>query len=318
MILTTDLDRALEVLEQGGLVAFPTETVYGLGADATRPEAVRRVFEVKGRPVDHPLIVHLGVPPAGRSWGEWLARWTSAPDQRVVHLAEAFWPGPLTVIVPRSELVCDEAVGGRSTVGLRVPDHPLTLELLRRFGGGLVGPSANRFGRVSPTTAAHVVDDLGDQLEVVLDGGPARVGVESTIVEVIEGRPVTLLRPGGVSPGEIEAVLGEVVLDGRAGPSRAAGMLASHYAPVAPVEVVTTAGEAAIRGGSQRTAVVGPGGTIELPADAEGFAKGFYAALRQADSPGVAKIFVVPPTSGDLLDAVLDRLRKSAGPRPLE
>ncbi len=319
-MITTELDPALEALRRGELVAFPTETVYGLGADATRPDAVQRVFDAKGRPADHPLIVHLGSgapADAARSaveWSEVLEPWTVGLDPRAARLAEAFWPGPLTLVVPRSTLVSEAAVGGRSTVGLRVPDHPLTLELLRRFGGGLVGPSANRFGHVSPTTAAHVAADLGDQVAVILDGGPCRVGVESTIVEVLDG-PVTLLRPGGVSTAQLVGILGEQVLDGRTGPSRAAGMLASHYAPNASVEVVTSAGEALVRGGSQRTVVVGPGGNIPLPADAEGFATGFYAALRRADTPGIAKIFVVPPTSGDLLDAVLDRLRKAAGPR---
>jgi L-threonylcarbamoyladenylate synthase len=303
-----DLERALDVLRRGGLVAFPTETVYGLGADATNDAAVRRVFEVKGRPAGHPLIVHIASADA-------LASWAGALDVRAVRLAGAFWPGPLTLVVDRSSLVCDAAVGGRDTIGLRVPDHPLTLELLRRFEGGLVGPSANRFGRVSPTTAAHVVDDLGDLVDVVLDGGPARVGVESTIVEILLGEPVTLLRPGGVSVAALSDLLGEEVVDGRGGSSRAAGMMTSHYAPEAPVEVVSSAGEAAVRGGSMRTVVIGPGGAIDLPADAEGFAAGFYAALRRADAPGIARIFVVPPTSGDLLDAVLDRLRKAAAPR---
>ncbi|MDA3038432.1 MAG: L-threonylcarbamoyladenylate synthase [Actinomycetota bacterium] len=319
-MITTELDPALEALQRGELVAFPTETVYGLGADATRSAAVRRVFAAKGRPVDHPLIVHVGSgATAGvrRSTTEWLdvlEPWTVDPDPRAVGLAEAFWPGPLTLVMARSRLVSDAAVGGRSTIGLRVPDHPMTLELLRRFGGGLVGPSANRFGHVSPTTADHVVDDLGDEVTIVLDGGPCRVGVESTIVEVLDG-PVTLLRPGGVSHAQLVDVLNEEVVDGRSGPSRAAGMLASHYAPNASVEVVTSAGEALVRGGSQRTSVVGPGGNFPLPTDAAGFAAGFYAALRRADAPGIAKIFVVPPTSGELLDAVLDRLRKAAGPR---
>lgn len=319
-MITTELDPALDALRRGELVAFPTETVYGLGADATRSDAVHRVFDAKGRPTDHPLIVHLGSgAPAGvarsaAEWSEVLEPWTVGLDPRTARLAEAFWPGPLTLVVPRSTLVSDAAVGGLSTVGLRVPDHPMTLELLRRFGGGLVGPSANRFGHVSPTTAAHVADDLGEQVAVILDGGPCRVGVESTIVEVLDG-PVTLLRPGGVSVTQLAEILGEEVVDGRSGPSRAAGMLVSHYAPDASVEVVTSAGEALVRGGSQRTVVVGPGGNIPLPTDAEGFAAGFYAALRHADAPGIAKIFVVPPTSGDLLDAVLDRLRKAAGSR---
>lgn len=314
-VVHTDIGRALEVLRDGGLVAFPTETVYGLGADASCSTAVRAVFEVKGRPADHPLIVHIGSPSrAGGSWSEVLEPWADDCDPRAERLAAAFWPGPLTMVLRRSAKVCDEAVGGRSTVGLRVPDHPLTLELLRRFDGGLVGPSANRFGEVSPTTAAHVVSDLGEVIGVVLDGGPARVGVESTIVELVDDS-ATLLRPGGVSVAALEAVLGQAVADGRNGASRAAGMMASHYAPKAIVEVVTSAGEAAVRSGSRRTVVIGPGGDLPLPTDAEGFAAGFYATLRQADGPGIVRIFVVPPTSGELLDAVLDRLGRAAGNR---
>lgn len=313
-IVTVDeLERAVEVLTGGGLVAFPTETVYGLGGDASSPEAVSAVFAAKGRPAGHPLIVHL----AG---DDELDHWAVDIDERARRLAAEFWPGPLTIILRRSSAVALEAVGGRDTIGLRVPDHPVTLELLRRFNGGLAGPSANRFGHVSPTLAQHVVDDLDGRIDLVLDGGPARVGLESTIVEVLDG-PVTLLRPGGVEVEAIEALLGESVADGRAGPSRAAGMLASHYAPGAPVEVMDSLAGVdlvdddvlvvaeAVEGAAQKVR------TIVLGADAEMFARGLYAALRQADQFGPSRIIIVPPASGALMPAVLDRLGKASAPR---
>lgn len=306
--------RAVELLASGGLVAFPTETVYGLGADATNPAAVRRVFEAKGRPAGHPLIVHVGHVDA-------IERWADRPDPRARQLVAAFWPGPLTVIVPSSGSAVPEVTGGRGTVGLRMPDHPLTLELLQRFDGGLVGPSANRFGHVSPTTAGHVLDDLDGRLDLVLDGGPARVGLESTIVEVLVGQPPTLLRPGGISVGQLEQVLGEPIVDGRTGPSRAAGMLASHYAPHATVEIVDVAdarsdgvpndiGVAVI----SAIALDHPDVTV-LSNDAGRFGAGLYEALRAIDARGMERIVIVPPTDGVLLPAVLDRLSKAAGPR---
>ncbi len=178
------------MLRDGGLVAFPTETVYGLGADASSPAALRRLYAVKGRPADHPVIVHLA------SIGQ-LADWAVDVPERARRLAEACWPGPLTLVLERSPRVPDEVTGGRPTVGLRVPDQPIALALLRAFGGGVAAPSANRFGRVSPTTADDVRADLGDDVDVVLDGGPCRVGVESTIVDCSRGDPI-VLRLGGI------------------------------------------------------------------------------------------------------------------------
>lgn len=324
--LTTDVEAAADVLRRGGLVGLPTETVYGLGADASSSAAVNRIFAAKGRPAGHPLIVHLasaeGVP-------DWAVLDESTAAQ-VSALAEACWPGPLTMIVPRSDRVAPEAVGGRATIGLRVPDHPVALALLDAFGGGVAAPSANRFGKVSPTTAAHVLDDLGERVDLVLDGGPTTVGVESTIVELGPGGP-TMLRPGGVTIERLSGVLGCDVADGRGGESRASGMLASHYAPTATVEVVDDGAALAARMAEliegDHTKQVGvitagrlPGAALELgpwwqvlPADADGFATELYGAFRTADAAGVERLLVIPPASGALRDAVLDRLAKAAG-----
>lgn len=332
-VVTTDVEVGAAALRAGRLVAFPTETVYGLGADAANPAAVRAVFEAKGRPAGHPLIVHVASLEEARRW---MAEPDPATERRLTALAGRFWPGPLTIVVPRSDRVAPEAVGGRPTIGLRVPAHPVALGLLRAFGGGVAGPSANRFGRVSPTTAAHVVADLDGRVSVVLNGGPTAVGVESTIVDLVGPGPL-LLRPGGVSAAELEAALGEPVPDGRSGEARASGMLASHYAPRASVALVeptdlaaaVTAAVAAARAerGEDGRSGVGVVGVIApvavgqqpswvLPDEAAGYARQLYAALRAADAAGVDHLIVVPPSHGPLLDAVLDRLTKAAAPRP--
>lgn len=309
------IDAAVEVLRAGGVVAMPTETVYGLAADASNESAVQRIFETKGRPAGHPLIVHAASASAA------LSDWTTGRNQWGQQLAEAFWPGPLTLILESSGRAAPAVTGGRSTIGVRVPDHPVALELLRRFGGGVAAPSANRFGMVSPTTAAHVRADLGDAVEVVLDGGPSAVGVESTIVELVGAAP-TLLRPGAISVEAIEAVLDVRVVDGRAGESRAAGMLASHYAPVAPVRIA----KPAERVFGNQACVLAPQGTeffdsdpaaiFWLPADPAGYAEGLYAALRLADRPSAIEIVVIPPIEpGPLLPAIMDRLAKASAPR---
>ncbi len=317
------VERAVAVLDRGGLVAFPTETVYGLGADASSAEAIGRIFAAKGRPRNHPLIIHLAAELAAEPDLGGLGR-SLGPEARA--LADAFWPGPLTVIVERGPAVVPEATGGRDTVGLRVPDHPLTLALLRAFGRGVAGPSANRFGSVSPTTAAHVADDLGQRVDLILDGGPCRVGVESTIVDTTGDGP-QLLRPGGISAVEIESVLGRPLTDGRGGPSRASGMLASHYAPDVSVDLVAAedldAAIAAQTGrGDRKLGVIGPieptSGPVSswrLPADAAGYGAELYATLRAADRAGLDHLLIVPPDHGELLDAVVDRLVKAAGPR---
>jgi L-threonylcarbamoyladenylate synthase len=314
-----ELDRAASALGAGGLVAFPTETVYGLGADAGDAAAVGRIFTVKGRPPGHPLIVHLG---AADQLGEWAA--TVPPAAHL--LADAFWPGPLTIILPRSRRVADAVTGGRATVGLRVPDHPVARALLGRFGGGVAAPSANRFGHVSPTTAEHVRADLGDAVDVILDGGPCTVGVESTIVDLTGPTP-EVLRLGAVGVARLAEVIGEAlrVDDGR-GDARAPGMLAAHYAPAARVEVVAVADVAAraavVRDEGHAVGVLAPTALADLPdgvvelepaGEADDYARVLYARLRQADRLGLDVVLAVPPggSSGTAV-AVADRLARAA------
>lgn len=313
------LDAAVRILRAGGLVAIPTETVYGLAADASNPAAVRRLYQIKGRPPGHPVIIHI----AGI---EALPRWASRVSEDARRLAEAFWPGPLTLILPRTGAVVDEVTGGRDTVGLRVPDHPLTLALLRAFDGGLAAPSANRFGRVSPTTAADVLADLGGDVDLVLDGGPCGVGVESTIVDCSEeGAPPVILRPGGVTAEQIEVALGHPVRRTAGGPSRAPGMLPAHYAPHAQVIVVENPEDALALAGThastgKRTGLLtpramrAPEGVIALIAGEtpEAYAALLYDRLREADRLGLDLLVVVPPPAVGVGVAVRDRLTRAA------
>jgi L-threonylcarbamoyladenylate synthase len=306
--------RAVAVLERGGLVAVPTETVYGLAADASSPAAVLRIFLAKGRPADHPVIVHL--PRAAA-----MERWAATVPDAAWTLAQAFWPGPLTLIVPKAAWVDPCVTGGRDTVGLRVPSHPLTLALLEAFGRGLAAPSANRFGHVSPTTAAHVRGDLGDRVDVILDGGPCPVGIESTIVDLSEDEPA-ILRLGAVTREDIEMVLRRSVKIVTDGPVKAPGQLASHYAPCAEVEVVRVTAAAAraaeLAAAGVRVALIGGGveATVRLPRAGEGYARALYAALREADAPGVERIIVEAPPGGPLEAALSDRLARASAPRP--
>lgn len=319
---TAEIGRAVDVLRGGGLVAFPTETVYGLGADASQPAAVRRVFTVKGRPADHPVIVHLA---GAGALGEWATEVSPAARR----LAEACWPGPLTVIVRRADHVPDEVTGGLETVGLRVPDQPVALALLRAFGGGIAAPSANRFGRVSPTTAAHVRADLGADVDLVLDGGECRVGVESTIVDCSGDEPA-ILRLGGLARERIEELLGHAVPvrrgSGTAGGVRAPGTLVSHYAPSAQVLLVDDASlAAAARDALQRGLTVGviaeklpaelPSGVTVLaqPEDEAEYARHLYRHLRDADAADLDTVLAVVPDEVGIGAAVADRLRRAAG-----
>ena len=292
------VDRALEVLRNGGLVAIPTETVYGLAADAANERAVARVFEVKGRPADHPLIVHVAAP-------EQLVDWARDISPAAARLADTCWPGPLTLLVHKADHVLTVITGGRDKVGVRVPAHRLTTELLTRFGGGLAAPSANLFGRVSPTTAEHVRADLGDLVDYVLDGGPCQIGVESTIVDCAVDPP-QILRPGGISPDDIKQLLGAelAMVDG---PSRAPGMLDTHYSPRARVLLADSRAAAdTIASDKARSWVLDYGD--DLPT----YARALYADLRAADARGVQVVVAVLPVAAGLGYAIRDRLVKAA------
>ena len=314
-----EIEQAVTLLRCGELVAFPTETVYGLGADATDVAAVAKIFAAKDRPADHPLIVHL--PSAAH-----LARWARDIPDEAQALAAAFWPGPLTLILKRQPQVPDAVTGGQDTVGLRVPSHPLALELLSSFDGGIAAPSANRFGRISPTTAAHVREELGDRVPLVLDGGACPVGIESTILDLSRGVPV-LLRPGAIGAADIARVLGRA--PGTAVPQaetpRVSGSLAAHYAPRTPLQLVSSDGllfalrNALVAG--EKVAVLAPTAQAishdlvswkQSPAEPAGFAHDLYASLRELDALGCVRILVQQPPAGEAWLAINDRLRRAA------
>lgn len=312
--------QAVAVLRGGGLVALPTETVYGLAADAENELAVRRIFAVKGRPESHPLIVHL--PSLDVARDGWIAR-ASADAER---LAAAFWPGPLTLVFPRGPRALDVVTGGQDTVAIRVPAHPLARGVLQALSGGVAAPSANRFGRTSPTTADHVREDLGGEVDLIVDGGACAVGVESTIVDLTGPAPA-LLRPGGVGREALEEVLGAPLLVRTAGgPVRAPGMLASHYAPRAGVVLASEADlpqtVASLIAQGRRVGVISPSRalpegaeTIVVPPDADGLARLLYASLREADARALEVVVVQLPPEGGLGLAVRDRLHRAAAPR---
>jgi L-threonylcarbamoyladenylate synthase len=313
--LEREIDDAARLLEAGQLVAFPTETVYGLGADASNPAALARIFAAKGRPTDHPLIVHLASPSQVRDW----AREFPEPAQQ---LARAFWPGPLTLVLPRAAGVLDLVTGGQETVALRVPSHAVAQGLLRRFGRGIAAPSANRYGRVSPTCAAHVREELGERIGLVLDGGDCEVGLESTIVACRDGE-VTLLRPGKITLADLERVVGPVRTAGAAAP-RVPGSLRSHYAPSTPVELASpdsidrrcaedpAAGRMAVLSHRPRPANCRVLAWRSLPADPGGFGHALYAALRELDASGASRILAeVVPEGGDWA-AIRDRLERAS------
>ena len=316
--VSADIDRAVSILKVGGLVAFPTETVYGLGADAENEAAVRRIFHVKGRPSDNPLIVHL----AGK---ECLEDWAAGVTTLAWKLADRFWPGPLTLILRRVGRVPLVVTGGSETVGLRVPDQPLALALLRAFGRGVAAPSANKFGRTSPTTAEHVREDLDDSVDFILDGGPCRVGIESTIVDFSSDEPA-ILRPGGVSREMIESVLGFSVPVRSGGKILSPGQYRSHYAPRARVILSNLEGlpEAVHRFLSQgyRVGVLAPSESqnlprevvrISLPSEPSFLARHLYVALREMDHRQCDIVLAVLPPEEGLGLAIADRLRRAAG-----
>jgi L-threonylcarbamoyladenylate synthase len=313
-----NIAAAAACLRQGGVVGFPTETVYGLGAAATDVAAVRRVFAIKGRPAEHPLIVHL----ASR---DSLADWARDIPPSALLLAERFWPGPLTLVLPRQPHVPDAVTGGQASVALRVPAHPVALALLEA-AGALVAPSANRFGRISPTTAEHVQEELGDAVDMLLDGGPCEIGVESTVISLLGDQPA-LLRPGGISVAQLEAVLGRPLVAAPSG-VRAPGRLPAHYAPATPLEVLPTAQvpqrAAALAREGRRVALLalansGAGlATMSvtqreiMPDNAISYARILYATLRRLDAQAFDVLLVEATPDDPEWLAISDRLARAA------
>ena len=300
------LARAAGLLRAGGLVAFPTETVYGLGADAGSDDAVRAIFAAKGRPADHPVIVHVSDAREAATWAR-----TMPHGARL--LADAFWPGPLTIIVPRASHVSDAVTGGQDSVGLRVPSHPVARALLRAFEGaggrGIAAPSANRFGRISPTTAQHVRDDLGERVAMIVDGGACEVGIESTIVAFVDDAPV-LMRPGAIAQADLVRVLAVHLAVPKPDAPRASGTLASHYAPRTPSRLVHAGALSADPGIAVLAHSVAPKGPLWIAAarEASAYAHDLYANLRALDAMGAREILVEDVPPGDEWNAVRDRL----------
>ena len=306
------LDAAAH-LKAGDLVAFPTETVYGLGADASNSKAVAKIYSVKGRPNDHPLIVHIASM-------ERLGDWARDVPEYAIALARSFWPGPMTLILKRSESAGDFVTGGQDSVGVRVPDHVVALALLEAFeragGKGVAAPSANRFGHVSPTTAGAVIEELGDYLskdDLVLDGGASDVGVESTIIDCTGAAP-SVLRPGAISVAMIEECTGLKVTQSDLG-IRVSGSLENHYAPIA--RVLLRDGAFAGQGLIAHSSVKTPEGVIRLasPNDDEEFARILYSALREADAQGLTEVVVAQPIGIGIAVAIRDRLVRAANGR---
>ena len=303
----TVIQGASQALSQGNLIAFPTETVYGLGADATNPDAVKRIYEVKGRPSDHPLIVHIASL-------DQMDQWAIDIPEFAITLARDFWPGPMTLVLKRSTKVKDFITGGQDTVALRVPAHPIALSLLQEFKEGIAAPSANRFGSVSPTTAEAVEEELKDYLspqDLILDGGQCLVGVESTIIDCTKQTPF-ILRPGAITSAMIEESTGLIALTNNDGSIRVSGSLDSHYSPKAKVvlDAIAEPGDGLIAPDQIST----PDGVIRLasPRTVEGYARDLYAALRLADTKNLDVVVVLQPGGDGLAEAIRDRLARSA------
>lgn len=314
------IEKAASLLCNGGVVAFPTETVYGLGADAENDEAVARIFAIKGRPADNPLIVHLADPVQ-------MYQWASEIPAAAFTLAEWFWPGPLTLILHRQAGVSDLITGSQDTIGLRIPEHPVALSMLRSFGGGVAAPSANRFGRISPTSAAHVLQELGDNVDLILEGGGCRIGLESTILDLTGERPA-ILRPGAISADQLSEALGETL-----GPFAAAdklirvpGMLKSHYAPDSPLQLVSPTElsdviSIHVKGGSSIAIMTCfalhnfdlPGcRVIRMPTDPTDYGRNLYSTLRMLDESAPDLILAETPPETPPWLAVNDRLQRAA------
>ncbi len=303
--------RAAKALKDGYLVAFPTETVYGLGADATNSEAVARIYSTKGRPADHPLIVHI-------SSMHLMDRWAVDIPEYAIKLAREFWPGPMTLVLERSELAKDFITGNQDTVGIRVPDQPIALALLSEFeklgGVGVAAPSANRFGAVSPTTAEAVEEELSNYLgeqDLILNGGQCEVGVESTIIDCT-GKSPRILRLGAITSEQIALLVGHISNSDGQNEIRVSGLLESHYSPRAKVILDSTP-----KPGQGLIALAGvesPEGAIRLasPRSVEAFANEFYAALRAADKKNLEVVVVIPPEGDGLAEAIRDRAERAA------
>jgi len=303
----TVIQGASQALSQGNLIAFPTETVYGLGADATNPDAVKRIYEVKGRPSDHPLIVHIASL-------DQMDQWAIDIPEYAIKLARDFWPGPMTLVLKRSTKAKDFITGGQDTVALRVPAHPIALSLLQEFKEGIAAPSANRFGSVSPTTAEAAEEELKDYLspqDLILDGGQCLVGVESTIIDCTKQTPF-ILRPGAITGAMIEESTGLIALTNNDGSIRVSGSLDSHYSPKAKVvlDAIAEPGDGLIAPDQIPT----PDGVIRLasPRTVEGYARDLYAALRLADTKNLDVVVVLQPGGDGLAEAIRDRLARSA------
>lgn len=310
------IQQAVEILRRGGLVAFPTETVYGLGADAGNSDAVKKIFQAKNRPADHPLIVHIG---SVRQ----ISDWALEIPQAAWDLAERFWPGPLAMVLRKQAQVPLTVTGGQQTVALRIPDNPVALDLLRAFGGGIAAPSANLYNHISPTLAQHVVSELGDAVDMILDGGACTVGLESTIVDLTGPQPA-LLRPGHITPAQLETALGVPVKVPQQTQTRAPGMLEIHYAPttmarLCPAEQLDQEIEQLLKYGKRvgvlahlasfddHDAVV----VLRMPEQADEYGHALYAALRELDSMQLDLILVEQLPNEEAWLAVNDRLRKA-------
>jgi len=303
-------DAAL-ALKAGHLVAFPTETVYGLGADARNPEAVKRIYEVKGRPTDHPLIVHI-------SALNQLDKWAIDVPEYAIKLARKFWPGPMTLILKRSEIVGDFITGGQDSVGLRVPSDPSALALIKEFekisNSAIAAPSANRFGQVSPTSSADVQEELGRYLgsaDQILDGGNSSIGIESTIIDCTNDSP-SILRKGAVTRSEIVAILGDIILTKSSSETKFSGSFDKHYSPLA--EIILDTEPTASDGFIAISAIPTPINVVRLsaPKDVQDFARSLYSSLRKADQSGIGRIVVAQPEGEGLAEAIRDRLNKAS------
>ncbi len=312
----TEIEGAVETLRAGALVAFPTETVYGLGANAADPAAVARIFELKGRPADHPVIVHLDNP-------RYLHRWVASMPPVAEELAARFWPGPLTLILPKAEDVNAVVTGGQDSIGIRIPSHPMAQQLLTAFGGGIAAPSANRYGRLSPTRPEHVREEFGDAVGVVLDGGESPIGLESTIVSCLDNT-ARLLRPGFITRSQLEKAIGPLVIGGDA--PRAPGDRLIHYAPLTPLEIVAPddieARASELAAGEDKVGVLAMRPPlnaqrhmtwINAGKKADTYAHNLYNHLRTLDRVGCVRILVQAPPDDERWTAIIDRLQRASG-----